>query len=127
MTVDVKSIGPTVLIAQARVQATERLSPAFVRVALESPAFVDLGVEGFDTRLKLVFPGPTGSLPPIPDSPEAWYAAWIGTPETTKSPMRTYTVRYVLEEDDARLLVVDLVVHEHGPQSLPLGPRRPPG
>jgi NADPH-dependent ferric siderophore reductase len=116
MTVDVKSTGPTVLITQARVQATERLSPAFVRVTLESPAFVDLGVEGFDTRLKLVFPGPTGSLPPVPDSPEAWYAAWIGTPETTKSPMRTYTVRDVIQEGDARLLVVDLVVHEHGPQ-----------
>jgi NADPH-dependent ferric siderophore reductase len=30
--------------------------------------------------------------------------------------MRTYTVRDVIQEGDARLLVVDLVVHEHGPQ-----------
>jgi NADPH-dependent ferric siderophore reductase len=30
--------------------------------------------------------------------------------------MRTYTVRDVLEDGDDRLLVVDLVVHDHGPQ-----------
>jgi NADPH-dependent ferric siderophore reductase len=116
MTVDVESIAPTMLIAQARVRATERLSPAFVRVTLESPAFADLGIEGFDTRVKLVFPGPTGTLPPIPGSPEDWYAHWMGAPSTSKSPMRTYTVRDVLEEGGTRLLVIDLVVHEHGPQ-----------
>lgn len=114
MTVAIEA--PTVLIAQARVRTTERLSPAFVRVTLESPAFVDLGIEGFDTRLKMVFPDPTGNLPPMTDSFEDWYASWMGTPETTRSPMRTYTVRDVLEEGGARLLVVDLVVHEHGPQ-----------
>jgi NADPH-dependent ferric siderophore reductase len=116
MTVDVESIAPAMLIAQARVRATERLSPAFVRVTLESPAFVDLGIEGFDTRVKMVFPGPTGDLPPVADSFEEWYATLMGTPETAKSPMRTYTVRDVLEEGGARLLVVDLVVHEHGAQ-----------
>jgi NADPH-dependent ferric siderophore reductase len=116
MSVDVETTTPTVLIAQARVRTKERLSPAFVRVTLESPDFVDLGIEGYDTRLKMVFPGPTGELPPIPDAPEEWYATWMGTPESVKSPMRTYTVRDVLEEGDARLLVVDLVVHEHGPQ-----------
>lgn len=115
MTVDVETIAPTVLIAQARVRRAERLSPAFVRVTLESPSFVDLGTEGFDTRIKLIFPGPTGDLPPVSHSAEEWYAAWSGMPEATKSPMRTYTVRDVLDEGDTRLLVVDLVVHEHGP------------
>jgi len=116
MTVDVESIAPTVLITQARVRTTDRLSPAFVRVTLEAPAFVDLGVEGFDTRFKMVFPGPTGQLPRIPASPEEWYATWTGTPEATRSPMRTYTVRDVIRDGAARFLVVDLVVHEHGPQ-----------
>jgi NADPH-dependent ferric siderophore reductase len=116
MTVDVETIAPTVLIAQARVRTTERLSPAFLRVTLESPAFIDLGIEGFDTRLELVFPGPTGHLPPMPESPEEWYASWTGMPDKTRSPMRTYTVRDVMEEGDTRLLLVDLVVHEHGPQ-----------
>jgi NADPH-dependent ferric siderophore reductase len=116
MTVDVESIAPTVLIAQARVRATERLSPAFVRVTLDSPAFVDLGIEGFDTRFKMVFPGPTGQLPALTGSPEEWYATWMQMPPATKSPMRTYTIRDVVGELDARRLVVDLVVHEHGPQ-----------
>lgn len=116
MTIDVEAIAPTLLITQARVHTTERLSPAFVRVTLESPALVDLGIEGFDTRFKMVFPGPTGQLPPIPDSPEDWYTRWRDTPDTTRSPMRTYTVRDVLDEGGARLLVVDVVVHEHGPQ-----------
>lgn len=115
MTVDVES-APTVLIAEARVRRTERLSPAFVRVILESAAFRDLGIDGFDTRFKLVFPGPTGELPGIPAEAEDWYAEWMAMPDETRSPMRTYTVRDVLEDDGSRALVVDLVVHEHGPQ-----------
>lgn len=116
MPVDVEAIAPTVLIAEARVRRTERLSPAFVRVTLESGAFSDLGVEGFDTRFKMVFPGPTGELPGTPERPEDWYADWMAMPDETRSPMRTYTVRDVLNEDGAPVLVVDLVVHEHGPQ-----------
>ncbi|MCW2806837.1 MAG: siderophore-interacting protein [Marmoricola sp.] len=115
MTVDVESIPPNVLIAQAHVRRTERISPAFVRVTLESPTFEDLGIGGFDTRFKMVLPGPTGQLPEIPAQAEQWYARWMAMPETVKSPMRTYTVRDVVEEDGASLLVVDLVVHEHGP------------
>lgn len=116
MTVDVESIAPTVLIAEARVRHSERLTPAFVRVTLESAAFRDLGIDGFDTRFKMVFPGATGELPGIPVEPENWYAEWMAMPEETRSPMRTYTVRDVLEQDGARALVVDLVVHEHEPQ-----------
>lgn len=116
MTTDVRSTAPTVLIAPARVRTAERLSPAFVRVTLESPAFADLGNEGSDTRFKMIFPTPTGELPPLPATPEEWYASWTGAPDASRSPMRTYTVRDVVEDGDATLLVVDLVVHEHGPQ-----------
>lgn len=115
MTVDVEALVATVLIAEARVRRCERISPAFVRVTLESLAFGDLGPVGFDTRFKMVFPGPTGELPRPPERPEDWYAQWMAMPEATRSPMRTYTVRDVLEEDNDRALVVDLVVHEHGP------------
>ena len=115
VTVDAESVVPNVLIAEARVRHTERISPAFVRVTLVSAAFDDLGDEGFDTRFKLVFPGPTGELPGIPARPEDWYADWMAMPDETRSPMRTYTVRDVVD-DGARALVVDLVVHEHGAQ-----------
>jgi NADPH-dependent ferric siderophore reductase len=116
MTVDVESMAPTVLIAEARVRHSERLSPAFVRVTLESPSFEELGIDGFDTRFKMVFPGATGELPGIHEEPEGWYAEWMAMPDETRSPMRTYTVRDVLEVDGVRALVVDLVVHEHGLQ-----------
>jgi NADPH-dependent ferric siderophore reductase len=89
MTVDATPLAPSFLAARATVRHVERLTPAFVRVTLESPAFVDLGIEGFDTRFKLVLPGPA---------------------------VRTYTVRDVVQDGHSRLLVVDLVVHEHGPQ-----------
>lgn len=85
MTVDTEAVAPTLLVCSARVRRVERLSPAFVRVVLESPAFTDLAELGFDTRFKLVFPGQV---------------------------VRTYTVRDVVEEGADRLLVVDLVVHE---------------
>lgn len=116
MSVDVEAVAPTVLIAEARVRRSERISPAFVRVTLESPSFGDLGREGFDTRLKLVLPGPSGELPPLWERPEDWYAHWMAMPGATRSPMRTYTVRDVLDQEGARVLVVDLVVHEDGPQ-----------
>lgn len=116
VTAEAASDAPAALIAEARVRHTERLSPAFVRVTLVSPAFDDLGNEGFDTRIKLVFPGPTGELPGIPERPEDWYADWRAMPDDTRSPMRTYTVRDVVEDRGGRALVVDLVVHEHGPQ-----------
>lgn len=115
-TADVGSNAPAVLIAETHVRHSERLSPAFVRVTLVSPAFADLGNEGFDTRIKLVFPGPTGELPGIPERPEDWYADWRAMADHTRSPMRTYTVRSVVEDRGVRALVVDLVVHEHGPQ-----------
>ena len=105
----------SILIARARVRTVERLSPAFVRVVLGSPAFDDLGVEGFDTRFKLVFPDAGGGLPELTGQPAQWYERWMATPAEVRSPMRTYTVRDVVEAGEERLLVVDLVVHEDGP------------
>ena len=48
---------PSVLLTDATVHSVTRLSPAFVRVELASPAFADLGEDGFDTRFKVVLPG----------------------------------------------------------------------
>lgn len=116
MSVGIQRLGRTLLITEARVRHAERISPAFVRVTLTSDAFSDLGIEGFDTRITLVFAGPSGELPEIPDDSEDWYAHWLAMPDETRSPMRTYTIRDVLEEDGARMLVVDMVVHEDGLQ-----------
>ena len=100
------------LLTDAAVHAVTRLSPAFVRVELASPAFADLGEDGFDTRFKVLLPGPTGALPAIPPAAEDFYEQWLATPDEVRSPMRTYTVRDIVREDDEVRLVVDFVVHE---------------
>ena len=80
---------PPVLVTDAKVRRTERISPAFVRVVLESPGFVDLARdEGFDTRVKLVFPGPTGRLPAIPDPVDTYYADLLAMPDEHRAAMR---------------------------------------
>ena len=104
---------PSVLVSEAVVHAVTRLTPAFVRVELASPAFRDLGEDGFDTRFKVILPGPTGALPTIPAVPEDYYAEWMGMPDDVRSPMRTYTVRDVVRDGDEVRLVVDFVVHEN--------------
>ena len=71
------------LLTDATVHAVARISPAFVRVELASPAFADLGEDGFDTRFKVLLPGPTGELPAIPPAPEDFYETLAGAPRTT--------------------------------------------
>lgn len=95
-TLDADRILPTILVAQAQARSVDRLSPSFVRVELGAPEFVDLARdEGFDTRLKLIFPGPTGVLPALPEDPEQWYAGWLAMPDAERPPMRTYTIREI--------------------------------
>jgi len=110
---------PAVLVAEARVAQVERLTPAFVRVTFGGPGLADLSTaDGFDTRFKVVFPGPTGALPSLGATPEEWQAAWAAMPEGTRSPMRTYTIREVRTRGAAVQLVTDFVVHEGEPADL---------
>jgi len=112
-TLDADTILPTILIADAQVYAAQRLSPAFVRVELASTRFANVARdEGFDTRIKLIFPGPDGALPDIPEDPEQWYAGWLAMPEDARSPMRTYTIREIVGAGEGTRVVVDFVVHE---------------
>ena len=110
---------PAVLVAEAVVAEVERLSPAFVRVTFGGPGLADLSsADGFDTRFKVVFPGPTGELPPMAENPEAWQAAWAAMPAGTRAPMRTYTIREVRSRAGSVQLVCDFVVHEGEPADL---------
>lgn len=104
---------PSALVAEVRVDAVERLSPAFVRVTFGGPGLCDLSTaDGFDTRFKVVFPGPSGRLPAFSEVPEEWQAAWLGMPDEERSPMRTYTIREIRTAGDTVQLVADFVVHE---------------
>ena len=108
---------PSVLLTEAEVHSVVRLSPRFVRIELTSPAFTDLGEDGFDTRFKVVFPGRTGELPPIPEATEDWYETWMSAPDEVRSPMRTYTIRDIVRDRDYVRLVVDFVVHDDQQQN----------
>ena len=107
-----ETTAPSVLLTEATVHRVERLSPSFVRIELASPAFVDLGEDGFDTRFKVVLPGPTGQLPTIPPVAEDYYGTWMAAPDGVRSPMRTYTIRDIVRDGAQVRLVVDFVVHE---------------
>ena len=104
---------PTTLVTPVRVEAVERLSPAFVRVTFGGPGLADLSTaDGFDTRFKVVFPGPTGLLPAPASTPEQWQESWRAMPDAERSPMRTYTIREITTARDEVRLVTDFVVHE---------------
>ena len=104
---------PPGLLTRVTVARVRRLSPSFVRVWLASPALADLARDqGFDTRFKIVFPGPTGELPPDAASAAEWQAGWMAMPDDVRPPMRTYTIRDVVGSGAQTQLVVDLVVHE---------------
>ncbi|MDP9843807.1 siderophore-interacting protein [Streptosporangium lutulentum] len=94
---------------------TRRLSPSFVRVTFggeELSAFAD---EGFDQRIKVVFPLSCGGFTPVGDGDD-WYRRWRALPAELQNPIRTYTVRAVRPE--LRELDVDFVLHgETGPAS----------
>lgn len=119
-----------VLVADATVLRSERLSPSFVRIELGGDALADLGVDGpwWDQRIKLVVPRPgsgTGGVPRAADlgvgggSATDWYATWCAIPEDQRGAMRTYTVRGVRDDGRGARLLVDVVLHPgaHGPGS----------
>jgi NADPH-dependent ferric siderophore reductase len=101
------------IVAEVEVVSVQRLSPTYVRVELGGPALADFGVNGplLDQRIKLVFPGDSGGLPPLEGADESWYATWRALPSEVAGHMRTYTVRDVRGSGAGTRLVVDLVLH----------------
>ncbi|UGB36535.1 siderophore-interacting protein [Microbacterium sp. cx-55] len=104
----------------ATVMRVNRLSPSFVRITFTSPQFTDLGTAGLDQRVKILFPGPDGTVCDVGQTdPEAiaaaaWYDRWRALPLEARTPFRTYTVRRAAP--DALELDIDFVLHhEPGP------------
>lgn len=94
---------------------TRRLSPSFVRVTFGGEELSDFADEGFDQRIKVVFPLPDGGFTPLGGGDD-WYRRWRALPAELQNPIRTYTVRAVRPE--RRELDVDFVLHgETGPAS----------
>lgn len=100
---------------ETRVAAVRRIGPSFVRLTLTGPDLDELADNGWDQRLKVLFPDAHGGYAMLPTGPD-WYAAWRALPPERQNPIRTYTVRAVRPQ--ARELDVDLVLHgDAGPAS----------
>ena len=114
--------GPAVAPPRVRpfvveVVRAERLSPAFVRVALRlAGADADgppLGCAGDDQRVRLLLPPPAAPpdfdwLDEVPREPQ-WYPTVRRWPGEVTPPQRTYTVRRC--RDGGREVDVDVVLH----------------
>jgi NADPH-dependent ferric siderophore reductase len=130
------------VLARATVDRVDRASPSFVRITFSGPELGSIGTPGhvLDQRIKLIFPGVTGTLPELGKVTPDWYQQWLALPEGSRGSMRTYSIRDLIVEDSASKVVVDFVLHldpeSSGPASrwasqarlgdslLLLGPRR---
>jgi NADPH-dependent ferric siderophore reductase len=99
---------PAYRLFRAFVARVLRLSPSFLRVTFTGAEFDELAPNGFDQRVKLLFPTPGRGLRDCPSGPD-WYAAWRDLPDHLRNPLRTYTVRAARPE--AREVDVDFVLH----------------
>jgi NADPH-dependent ferric siderophore reductase len=115
MTVTTTSL--PMILTEVHVASATRLSPSFVRLELASPDFAELGVDGpwLDQRFKLVVPHQAGGLTSVEGADESWLSTWLDRPVEERGHMRTYSVRDVVGEGADTRLLVDVVVHPHGP------------
>ena len=99
------------------VRRVDRISPSFSRVTFTGDDLEFFADNGYDQRIKLVFPVPGAGLSALPAGPD-WYARWRELPDHLRNPIRTYTVRAVRPGAGGPELDVDLVRHgDAGPAS----------
>ncbi|PFG35062.1 siderophore-interacting protein [Sanguibacter antarcticus] len=106
------------------VSATRRLGPSFVRVTFAGDDLDSFGGDGFDQRIKIVFPDPAGRVPVREDfDNETWYQTWRGLPEADRHPFRTYTIRArrSAAENLSGSVEVDVDFVLHGTEPAPEG------
>ncbi|GAB3709817.1 siderophore-interacting protein [Corynebacterium nasicanis] len=94
------------------VHRSERLSPHFLRITLTGDELRHFRASGpfLDQRLKLIFPTDSGDLPVL-DAAGDWFAQWSALPAERRGPMRSYSVRQLLDAAGHRFLVIDFVLH----------------
>lgn len=136
------SAEPAYLIARARVERVERVSPTFARITFGGDDLATFGTPGgvLDQRIKLIFPGDGHALPDLAGAGADWYQAWLAVPEGERGSMRTYSIRELAAGASGTSVVIDFVLHlapgatgpasrwasaaQPGDELLIIGPRR---
>ena len=119
------------LIARARVEKVERISPSFARITFGGDDLAAFGTPGgvLDQRIKLIFPGEGRALPELEGAGANWYQAWLAVPEAERGSMRTYSIRELTVGGHGTTVVIDFVLHlapgATGPASRWAGSARP--
>ncbi|GAA2232019.1 siderophore-interacting protein [Herbiconiux moechotypicola] len=85
------------------------LSPNFVRFTFSGADLDRFADNGYDQRIKLLFPITGSSVASLVESQADWYTAWRELPDDERPPMRTYTIRAV--RPASREIDVDIVLH----------------
>jgi NADPH-dependent ferric siderophore reductase len=105
---------------RASVARKQILSPHFMRIVFSSSEFHRLGTDGFDQRIKILFPfddvhpsGPWGDPHLFDEDSIArgmWYQQWKSLDTTERNTIRTYTIRHA--NPAAGEMTVDFVLHD---------------
>ncbi len=107
------SAEPAYLIARARVDRVDRISPNFARITFSGDDLADFGTPGgvLDQRIKLIFPADGLALPDLSGAGADWYQAWLAVPAEERGSMRTYSIRHLAVGDSGTNVVIDFVLH----------------
>ena len=112
--VDTRTAARPYRVFRVVVQATQRLSPTFLRVTFSGPDLDQFADNGFDQRVVLILPLPELGFDHLPTW-ENWHPTWRSLPLEHRNPLRTYTVRAVRQHQHE--VDVDVVLHPHGAAS----------
>ncbi len=104
---------PTHLCVRVRVEQVERVSPSFARITFAGEGLHRIGTPGstLDQRIKLIFPGASGTLPDLSEAGDDWYTRWLEFPAQQRGVMRTYSIRELLVDEAGTRVVIDFVLH----------------
>lgn len=113
---DIRTAQPAFRPYLVHVEHIERLSPHFQRITCHGDDLDLLGTDGYDQRIKVMFPLPdeTWGDPQLFDEDSirraAWYDQWRKLPAHRRNVFRTYTIRAA--RPDRREITIDFVLHD---------------
>lgn len=103
------------LLLSTIVRRIDQISPTYRRFTFTGPEMERIADNGFDQRVKVIFPTIDGGLDDLALADD-WYPAWRELDNDRRNPMRTYTIREIRREE--REFDIDIAIHGRlGPAS----------